>query len=95
MSKQEIFVSTESGTPNLELQFLRPHEVARKLRISVATVQRLLREGKLPGCRMGRSWLVSRAGLELYLERLLQRIAASDAGAPEAQSKIVSSNEKI
>lgn len=39
---------------------LRPPEVAQKLGISSERVRQLLREGRLPGVKVGRCWFVSR-----------------------------------
>jgi len=46
-----------------EPEFLTVEEVAKLLRISVRTVQRLLKGGELPGVRIGRQWRIPRAEL--------------------------------
>lgn len=50
-----------------EPEFLTVEEVAELLRVSSRTVQRLLKEGKLPGVRVGRQWRIPRAELLAYL----------------------------
>ena len=51
-----------------EPEFLTVDEVAELLRVSARTVQRLLKEGKLPGVRVGRQWRIPRAELVAYLK---------------------------
>jgi excisionase family DNA binding protein len=55
-------------------QFMRTHEVARKLNISQKLVTRLMRDKKLPGFKVGRVWLVLKSDLENYLKRLLDTV---------------------
>lgn len=49
------------------LECLRAHDVARKLGISTRVVFRLLKNGKLPGFKIGRTWLIRQSELEKYL----------------------------
>jgi excisionase family DNA binding protein len=51
-------------------EFLRPCEVARKLGISSAAVQRHLRAKRLPGFKFGKLWLVSKKDLQAFLVKL-------------------------
>ncbi|HEY3323162.1 MAG TPA: helix-turn-helix domain-containing protein [Planctomycetota bacterium] len=53
---------------------MRAQEVARKLGISHNLVLRLLRDGKLPGFKIGRVWLIRRDHLEQYLDRLMRAV---------------------
>jgi len=53
---------------------MRSHEIARKLRISQKLVLRLFRARKLPGFKIGRTWVCSRAQLEEYIRSLAARI---------------------
>jgi excisionase family DNA binding protein len=46
---------------------LTPEEAAAVLKLNLETVRRLLREGKLPGAKIGRSWRILRRDLERYL----------------------------
>lgn len=48
-------------------QFLTVIEIAALLRVSRATVYRLLHAGRLPGMRVGKSMRVSRRAVEDYL----------------------------
>ncbi|MEO0260575.1 MAG: helix-turn-helix domain-containing protein [candidate division WOR-3 bacterium] len=51
-----------------EPEFLTVEEVAELLRVSTRTVQRLLKEGGLPGVRIGRQWRIPRAELLAHLK---------------------------
>jgi excisionase family DNA binding protein len=59
-------------------------ETARYLRRSTEQVRRYLREGVLPGRRLGGQWFVDRGDVESFLARrregpdFLRRLAASD-----------------
>jgi excisionase family DNA binding protein len=46
---------------------LTPEEAADLLRVTVDTVRKLLREGKLPGAKVGREWRLLRRDLEAHL----------------------------
>ena len=51
-------------------EVLTPRDVAALLRLNLDTVRRLLREGRLPGRKVGpRQWRVLRSDLEAYLSR--------------------------
>lgn len=49
--------------------YLTPYEVADELALSLTTVYNLLRAGKLPGVKIGRSWRISRDALERVIYR--------------------------
>ena len=51
------------------MEMLTVEEVAKVLKLSPYTVRELLKEGKLPGRKIGggRQWRVSRDDLEVYL----------------------------
>jgi len=53
-------------------KFLRPQEVARMLGVHERTVWRLLIAKKLPGCKLGRGWIISRPMLNAYIEGLIK-----------------------
>jgi len=56
-------------TTALSLEVLTMKEVADYLRVNIATVYRLLKNGKLPGrFRIGGSWRVDRAALLEWIE---------------------------
>lgn len=55
---------------NLErMAVFTPAEVAAAMRVSVDTVLRLLRTGRLHGHKFGKQWRIPRAELEAYLAR--------------------------
>ena len=72
MSSGENRTGTASGTNGREC--MRAQEVARRLGISHNLVLRLLREGKLPGFKIGRVWLIRKDQLEQYLDRLMRGV---------------------
>jgi excisionase family DNA binding protein len=49
--------------------YLTPYEVADELCLSLTTVYNLLRAGKLPGFKVGKSWRVPREMLERIVYR--------------------------
>ncbi len=49
--------------------YLTPYEVAYELALSLTTVYNLLRAGKLPGVKIGRSWRIPRDALERVIYR--------------------------
>lgn len=51
-----------------KLTTLTVPEVAEALQLHPQTVSRWLREGKLPGRKLGGEWRVSKQALERYLE---------------------------
>ena len=51
----------------MEAQLLTPNQVAERLQLSVRTVYAWLRDGRLPGIRLGRRWRVSEEGLACHL----------------------------
>ena len=54
-------------------------EIAQYLLCCSETVKRLLREGKLPGIKIGRRWLIPKAQLT---ESLLSRLTTKVSSAP-------------
>lgn len=44
--------------------YLTPYDVADELCVSLTTVYNLLREGKLPGFKVGRIWRIPKDALE-------------------------------
>lgn len=49
-------------------EMLTPDEVAKIYRISVDSVTRLLRQGKIPGDKIGGTWRVSRVKLRKHMD---------------------------
>jgi len=48
--------------------FLTPQEVSDRLRVSVYTVRRWIKEGDLPAYKVGRGWRISEFDLEGWLD---------------------------
>ena len=55
-------------------EFLTVNEVARCSSVSVGTVRRWIREGKLASCQAGRSLRVKRCDLELFMSRSAPKV---------------------
>lgn len=56
---------TDEGTQE---RLLTPEDVARRLNVSLVTVGRWLREGKLKGVKAGRQWRVKENDLQEFLK---------------------------
>jgi len=54
-------------TANHGHELLTCEEAASHLRLHVRTVGRLLKQGTLPGVKVGRQWRLRRADLDAYL----------------------------
>ncbi len=54
--------------PAVDSDLLKVGEVARIFRVSRSTVVRLIREGKLPAVRVGRSYRIDADDLREFLE---------------------------
>ena len=59
--------TVEAADRTIRPDFLRAHEVAQKLGVSISLVQSLLRSKLLPGFKLGKVWLVRTSELEKYL----------------------------
>ena len=68
---------------------LTPEEAAQLLGLSPFTVRRLLRQGELPGRKVGkRQWRIPRSGLEEYLRapsKTFPAVVQPEAGPKEAE----------
>ncbi len=60
--------------------FLTPQEVSDLLRVSVYTVRRWIKTGKLPAYKVGRSWRIQESDLNTWL-RQKRLDAVADDGA--------------
>ncbi|MBI4730460.1 MAG: helix-turn-helix domain-containing protein [Acidobacteria bacterium] len=60
-------------------RFLTAVEAAERMRISKMTVYRLIKAGKLPAVRIGRSYRVREEDLDRYLESSYVTAAGSSA----------------
>jgi excisionase family DNA binding protein len=52
-----------------EQSFLTPQEVSDLLRVSIHTVRRWIKEGKLPAYKVGRVWRISKTDLDKWLNQ--------------------------
>ena len=66
---------TQAETDDLEV--LSAEEAAARLKISLTTVRRLLREGALPGRKVGREWRIRRLDLANFLKSEPQPVSKS------------------
>ncbi len=48
-------------------KYLRPQEVADLIGVHKRSVWRWLKAKKLPGCKIGRSWIISRVQLDKFI----------------------------
>jgi len=62
-------------------EYLKPEEIAERLRVSSAAVREWCRLGKLRAQRVGRQWRIQRADLESFLE---QRSTGDQASKSES-----------
>lgn len=60
-------------------QVLTPPEIAEHLRLPESTVREMLRDGILPGYKVGRAWRIDGAELQKWKDRARRR--ASRGGA--------------
>lgn len=60
---------TLSANPMEEQSFLTPQEVSDLLRVSIHTVRRWIKEGKLPAYKVGRAWRISKVDLGEWLNQ--------------------------
>lgn len=62
------------ATPEVSVELLSSHDVARRLGISPDRTRKLLKRGILPGVQIGKKWMVPRRDLEAYISRLFTSI---------------------
>ncbi|HLX36746.1 MAG TPA: helix-turn-helix domain-containing protein [Candidatus Binataceae bacterium] len=60
-------------------------ELSAHLRVHPTTIYRLLREGRIPGFRVGSAWRFSRAAIEIWEHGLADQIDGD--AAPTRKSK--------
>ncbi len=68
----------KASAANSDGEAMRPTDIARRLGISTRAVQRLLRQKKLPGLKLGRLWLVDKDVLDSFLTQLRQRCVGTE-----------------
>ncbi len=51
------------------MELLKPSEVAVSLRVTVRTVQRLIKRGDLPAVKVGERFRIRKDDLDAYLQR--------------------------
>ncbi len=86
---------TEQST----VDYRDPEWVAKQLGIDKNAVYRYLDEGRLPGLRLGRKWLISESSLAEFLKReereQTERRAGARAGAPTPAAKFMQRVRKL
>jgi len=71
----------------MDEELLTVEEAATRLKMHVGTVRRLLREGSLPGVKLGkRQWRISAAALRKHMEG--GKAPGAPAAAEQAESGI-------
>ena len=69
-------------------ELLTVEQAAERLQMHVDTVRRLLREGRLPGRKVGvRTWRISAAALQKYMEGA-PKTADADKGSPSGPGNV-------
>ena len=56
-----------------ESEILTPEQAAEKLKVSIITVRRLLKNGNLNGFKVGRRWRIDESDLRKYIKRQRKR----------------------
>jgi excisionase family DNA binding protein len=62
-------------------------ELSAHLRVHPTTIYRLLREGRIPGFRVGSAWRFSRAAIEVWEHGQVGPIDGEATSAPTRKSK--------
>jgi hypothetical protein len=65
---------------NLEGRFLSISATARLLKQDHRKIQRMVRLGRLPGCKLGRNWIVSASLLYKFVSAIVQDYDRSPIG---------------
>jgi excisionase family DNA binding protein len=71
------------------LELVTPAEAARELRISLGTVYNFLRDGRVPGIRLGGQWRISRTALDAAAAGELTAATAPPEQVAEPRSSAV------
>jgi len=56
-----------------ESEILTPEQAAEKLKVSIITVRRLLKNGTLNGFKVGRQWRIDETDLKSYIRQQKKR----------------------
>jgi excisionase family DNA binding protein len=64
-----IMYTLSANLTEEQQSFLTPQEVSDLLRVSIHTVRRWIKEGKLPAYKVGRAWRISKVDLDNWLNR--------------------------
>ena len=67
--KGRFIVVTKTRQATEHLAFLTPEEVSLRLRVSVYTVRRWIKEGSLPAYKVGRGWRISEMAMNEWLSQ--------------------------
>ena len=68
-------------------EILTISELSAHLRVHPTTIYRLLREGRIPGFRVGSAWRFSRAAIEVWEHGQVGPIDGDGTSAPTRKSK--------
>ena len=63
-------------------------ELSAHLRVHPTTIYRLLREGRIPGFRVGSAWRFSRAAIEVWEHGQVGPIDGDGQSAPTRKAKV-------
>jgi len=80
----EAFMSVRGGVPmsSDEEEIFTIKELSEHLRVHPTTIYRLLRQGRLPGFRVGSNWRFNRAAIEQW-----EKLQASEPQAPTGRGR--------
>jgi excisionase family DNA binding protein len=68
-------------------EILTISELSAHLRVHPTTIYRLLREGRIPGFRVGSAWRFSRAAIEVWERGQRAQIGGDGDSAPKRKTK--------
>lgn len=71
-------MTKKQDTPE-DVQFLKPREIATRLRVAPMSVYRMIHSGELPAIRVGKSYRVPVAAYEEYVKGCAVQAGDADA----------------
>ena len=83
LSIAKVYVAVAAGIPMAsEDEIFTIKELSEHLRVHPTTIYRLLRQGRLPGFRVGSNWRFNRAAIEQW-----ERLQASEPQPPAGRGR--------